>query len=87
MERLTQSGDVPARYSLEDLFLIINPKARKVQYMERQEILKSLRYSLSLGNKERLHNDVRLARQFAHPDMGGETMTNNDLKPFETNPN
>ncbi|MEK7538151.1 MAG: hypothetical protein AAB619_04240 [Patescibacteria group bacterium] len=87
MERLTQSGDVPARYSLEDFFLIINPKARKVQYMKRHEILKSLRYSLSLGNKDRLQNDVRLARQFAHPDMSGETMTDSDLQPFETNPN
>jgi len=27
MERLTQDSDAPARYSLEDFFLIINPKS------------------------------------------------------------
>lgn len=84
MERLTQDSDAPMRYSLEDFFLILNPKAKKVQYMERQEILKSLRYTMSLGNKERLQNDVRLARQFTHQDMAGETVTNDDLQSFET---
>lgn len=84
MERLTQDEGAPARYGLEDFFLIINPQARKVQYMERQEILKSLRYTMSLGNKERLQNDVRLARQFVHEDMGGETVTEDDLQLFET---
>lgn len=87
MERLTQDSDTPARYSLEDFFLIINPKAKKVQYMERREILKSLRYTGALGTKERLQNDVRLARQFAHQDMAGEIVTDNDLQTIEAESN
>lgn len=86
-ERLTQDEGAPAKYALEDFFLILNPKARKVQYMQRDEILKSLRYTMSLGNKERLQNDVRLARQYAHEDMNGETVTDSDLQPFENNLN
>ena len=82
MERLTQSGDVPARYSLEDFFLIINPKARKVQYMERQEILKTLRYTMARGTKEQLQHDVRLTRQHVHKDMAGETVMEHDLQQF-----
>lgn len=81
-ERLTQDPEAPTNYSLEDFFLILNPKARKVQYMERQEILKSLRYSMSLGTKERLQHDVSLARQYAHEDMAGEIITDSDLQQF-----
>lgn len=84
VERLTQDEGAPTHYSLEDFFLILNPKARKVQYMERPEILKSLRYSMSLGTTEQLKNDVQLAREFTHQDMNGETVTDDDLQQFET---
>ncbi len=87
VERLTQEEGAPVKYSLEDFFLVLNPKARKVQYMERQEILKTLSNSMTRGSvtKEQLKHDVDLARQFAHKDMAGETVTDDDLKPLETN--
>lgn len=85
VERLTQDEDAPTRYSLEDFFLILNPKARKVQYMERQEILNTLSHSMSRGsvNEEQLKRDVQVARDFAHEDMNGETVTDDDLQQFE----
>lgn len=86
VERLTQDDGAPMRYSPEDFFLILNPKARKVQYMERQEILKTLNHSMTRGSvtQEQLKRDVQLAREFAHQDMAGEIVSDEDLQPFET---
>lgn len=87
MERLTQEEGAPTKYSLEDFFLILNPKARKVQYMEKKEILKSLQHTMSLGTKEQLQHEVQLAREFAHQDMNNESITDEDLAVFESTNN
>jgi len=89
VERLTQDEGAPTKFSLEDFFLILNPKARKVQYMEKQEILKTLSHSMSRGSitQEQLKRDVQVAREFAHQDMAGEMITEEDLQPFESNEN
>lgn len=84
VEYLTHAEGAPVRYAPEDFFLILNPKARKVQYMERQEILKSLRNTMSLGTKEQLKRDVDAVRRFEPSDVVLEQVMDEDLAEFES---
>lgn len=87
LERMTANDAGPAHYTPEDFFLILNPKARKVQYMERQEILKSLTYSMSLGTKDRLQQDVNTIRRYQAVNLGQEMLADSDLEHFGEEPN
>lgn len=64
VEHATAEAGAPLKYSIEDFFLMINPKARKVQYMESNEILRTLRHSMSNASTDRLSRDVHALRQY-----------------------
>lgn len=64
VEHLTADAGAPIRYSVEDFFLILNPKARKIQYMETKEIVTTLRHSMARGSTDRLQHDVQTIRRF-----------------------
>lgn len=63
-EHATAEEDAPLKYSIEDFFLILNPKARKVQYMESNEILRTLRHSMSQASTDQLSRDVHTLREY-----------------------
>lgn len=63
-EHATANDDVPLRYSTEDFFLIMNPKARKIEYMQTGEILRTLRHSMSQAGTDALARDVQTIRRF-----------------------
>lgn len=49
----------------QDFFLILNPKARKISYMYKSEILKTLQRSMSTANQTQLQNDLTIISQHA----------------------
>jgi len=55
--------DTELHYSPADFFLILNPKARKIEYMESSEILGTLRRSMSLSSKDQLKRDLQIVHQ------------------------
>lgn len=84
VEHITSDGAAPTRFAPEDFFLILNPKARKVQYMDRQEILATLRHSMAQGSKDALHHDLEIVRRYEPIDVGQEQLTQHDLESFTT---
>lgn len=57
----TESGD--PTFDPTEYLLILNPKLRKVDYMDTKEILGVLRRSASLESKDRLNDDLRVLAQ------------------------
>lgn len=82
VEHLTADGAAPTRFAPEDFFLILNPKSRKIQYMDRKEILTTLRHSMAQESKDSLKRDLQLAREYSPIDVGQEKLTNDDLNEF-----
>lgn len=60
-QHLIAAGERQMKFDPLDFFLLVNPKARKVDYMSKGEILATLRHSMSLPTMtgDRLKNDLR----------------------------
>lgn len=84
IEHVAHADAAPTKFSPEDFFLILNPKARKVQYMDRREILDTLRHSMAQESKGALKRDLQIIREFPPIDAGQTMISDNDLEEFTT---
>ncbi len=51
-------ADSELHFDPTDFFLLLNPKARKIDYMDSQEVLTTLRRSMSRASKDQLKRDL-----------------------------
>ncbi|MBI3572823.1 MAG: hypothetical protein HY092_01320 [Candidatus Kerfeldbacteria bacterium] len=61
-DHLLADEDAELRHQPKDFLLMLNPKIRKVDYMESGEILAVLRRSSSLASKDRLKADLKVLK-------------------------
>lgn len=57
------AGDNDVRTSVQDFFLILNPKARKIQYMDKREILATLKHSMAQASTDQLKRDLQVVHR------------------------
>jgi hypothetical protein len=84
LEHVAHADAAPTKFAPEDFFLILNPKARKIQYMDKREILTTLRQSMSQGSRDQLKHDLAIIHQYEPIDAGQEMISDNDLTEFTT---
>ncbi len=67
-EHVTASAEAETelRYDPSDFFLLLNPKARKIDYMGSGEVLNTLRHSMSRASKDQLKRDLIVVHQYEH---------------------
>lgn len=58
------NDDQGLTYSPADFFLILNPKARKIDYMNTGEILTTLRHSFAQAGTEQLKRDLQIVHRY-----------------------
>lgn len=75
--------DVELRYDPTDFFLLLNPKARKIEYMESKEILGVLRRSMSRASKEQLHRDLDIVHRYEALPAVHDALANDEFSSFE----
>lgn len=78
-----QAGSAELRYDPKDFFLLLNPKARKIDYMTSAEILTTLRRSMAQASKEQLKRDLRVIHQAEAVPAVGDLLADNSLAAFE----
>ena len=68
VQSATLGPTAETRFIPKDFLLILNPKLRKIDYCDSQEILTILRRSGSLANKDRLKADLNILRHSQRPE-------------------
>lgn len=68
-----------------DFFLLLNPKARKIDYMSNKEILATLRHSMSVPtmSADRLKNDLRAVEWISHRADHKELMASDQVRKIQ----
>ena len=69
------AGSAEPRYEPKDFLLILDPKIRKVDYMDSREILAVLRRSGSMASRDRLQADLAVLRRTNREDAQAALQT------------
>ncbi len=83
IDRVAAGDSADGRVSVQDFFLILNPKARKIQYMDKQEILMTLRHSMAQASTDQLERDLQVVHRHEELAAVQQLQSESDYPQFE----